>query len=498
MSSNSTKKASGIFATVLIGLIVVSFMFSGYNSMRSTPDTIAKVGNKLIKVAEYQQELDRQMSFFRNYYNGGKPLTRKQIEQFGLKQSAMKSLIARKLQLIMAEDVGVYVGDHQVQEEVMNYSETGPDNKPNKIFFTNGQFDLAKYKSMLQNSRRFTPASFEEMIRTGIEFKEAKNLLAPLPISNQYAKEYARMKSEAIAVDAVKIDPKKLSNYVEISDKEVAEYLKDEMNLKRVAAIFKERSPRLDRPEEVKARHILFAANSKNEITIEQLRKKLTAKNFVKMAKQYSEEPNAEKSGGSLGWFTKGKMVPEFEKAVFSMKPGEISAPIKTQFGTHLILLEGKRPAKKALFDDYKVSIAKEQIKSNKSKETTDLLKKLTAQIETLLKKNDSKELKKLAKKYGLEFEKNKMMSKLERSVGNISFKSEQAKEMFAKDNGEVFIFDKDPMEVLVALTKGKATKEINLEQEKKMTSNALRSKLQGEITKKLEEEIGYKIFGEL
>lgn len=498
MSSNSTKKASGIFATILIGLIVVSFMFGGYDSMRSTPDTIAKVGDKLIKVSEYQEELDRQMNFFRSYYNGGNPLTRKQIEQFGLKQSAMKSLIARKLQLIMAEDVGVYIGDYQVQAEVMNYSETGPDNKPKKIFFTNGQFDLAKYKSMLQGSGRFTPASFEEMIRTGIELKEAKNLLSPLPISNQYAKEYARMKSEAIAVDAIKIDPKKLSNHIEISEKEVADYLKDEMNLKRVTAIFKERSPRLDKPEQVKARHILFAADSKNEITIEQLRKKLTVKNFEKMAKKYSEEPNADKSGGSLGWFGRGRMVPEFEQAAFSMKPGEISAPIKTQFGTHLILVEDKKAAKKAIFDDYKVMIAKEQIKSNKSSETNDLLKKLTAQIESLLKKNDSKGLQKLAKEYGLEFEKNKMMSKLERSAGNISFKAEQAKEMFAKDNGEVFIFDKDPMEVLIALTKGKATKEINLEQEKTMTSNALRSKLQGEITKKLEEEIGYKIFGEL
>ena len=498
MSSNSTKKASGIFATLLIGMIVVSFMFGGYDSMRSTPDTIAKVGNQSIKVSEYQEELERQQNFFRSYYNGGNPLTRKQIEQFGIKQNAMKSLIATKLKLIVGENVGVFIGDNQVQQEVMDYSEPGKDNKPQKIFHTNGQFDIVKYKSLLGNSRRFSPASFEEMIRSKLEVKEASSIFGALPVSNTYAKEYTRLKSEAIAVDAVSIQPKSLSKYIVISNKEITEYLAEEMNIKRVKAVFKERKPKLDKPAQVKARHILFAKDTKNKISIADLRKKLTKKNFESMAKKYSEEPNANKSGGSLGWFGKGKMVPEFEKIAFSMKPGQISLPLTTKFGTHVILVEAKRAATVAKFNSHKKSIATEQIRKNKGKDSEKLLKKLMAKVQMLLKSKNTKAVKKLAKKYGLNFEKNQMVSKLERSAGNISFKAEQVEELFEKNNGALFVFDKDPMEVVIAMTKGNAKKEVNFASEKKMLANALRSKLQKEVTDQLEEEVGYKIYGEL
>lgn len=85
--------------------------------------------------------------------------------------------------------------------------------------------------------------------------------------------------------------------------------------------------------KEVKASHILVKKRSEAEKILEELKK---GANFAELAKKYSECPSR-KRGGDLGWFGKGKMVPEFEKAAFSLKKGDLSDIVKTQFGYHVI-----------------------------------------------------------------------------------------------------------------------------------------------------------------
>jgi parvulin-like peptidyl-prolyl isomerase len=98
--------------------------------------------------------------------------------------------------------------------------------------------------------------------------------------------------------------------------------------------------------EEVKASHILISTDNRTDAEalelIKEIQKNVTVDNFAEMAKQYSDCPSASK-GGDLGWFGKGQMVAEFEKAAFDLDVGEISEPVKTQFGYHLILVEDKR-----------------------------------------------------------------------------------------------------------------------------------------------------------
>ncbi|WP_077959921.1 peptidylprolyl isomerase [Ensifer adhaerens] len=93
--------------------------------------------------------------------------------------------------------------------------------------------------------------------------------------------------------------------------------------------------------EEVKARHILV----KTEDEAKEIIKELDAgKSFVELAKAKSTDPN-KNDGGDLGYFTKGRMVPEFETAVFTLEKGAYTkTPVKTQFGFHVILVEDKRP----------------------------------------------------------------------------------------------------------------------------------------------------------
>lgn len=95
--------------------------------------------------------------------------------------------------------------------------------------------------------------------------------------------------------------------------------------------------------KEINARHILV----KDKKTADEVLAKLKeGGDFAKLAKEYSTEPAAKESGGDLGWFGAGKMVPEFEKAAFALKKGEISEPVKSSFGYHVIELVDTREAK--------------------------------------------------------------------------------------------------------------------------------------------------------
>jgi parvulin-like peptidyl-prolyl isomerase len=97
---------------------------------------------------------------------------------------------------------------------------------------------------------------------------------------------------------------------------------------------------------EVRARHLLISTDNRTDEealeVINVVKEEINASNFAEMASSLSEGPTAVK-GGDLGWFGKGQMVAEFEEAAFSAEVGEVVGPVKTQFGYHLILVEGKR-----------------------------------------------------------------------------------------------------------------------------------------------------------
>ena len=122
--------------------------------------------------------------------------------------------------------------------------------------------------------------------------------------------------------------------------------------------------------DQVRASHILVKSENEAQDILGQIKK---GANFEALAKKNSVD-SAGAKGGDLGWFGKGSMIPEFEKVVFSLKEGELSGVVKTQFGYHIIKLTGKRPAGNRSFAE-----AKEQIKAKllpeKQQETFQKLK---------------------------------------------------------------------------------------------------------------------------
>jgi len=117
-------------------------------------------------------------------------------------------------------------------------------------------------------------------------------------------------------------------------------------------------------PESAKARHILVATEDEAKAIIAELK---AGADFVQLAKDKSTEPGAKESGGDLGTFTKGKMVPEFDAAAFAQKVGVVSeAPVKTEFGYHVILVEAHTPAVAADFEALKDRVKEDALNTAK------------------------------------------------------------------------------------------------------------------------------------
>ena len=106
--------------------------------------------------------------------------------------------------------------------------------------------------------------------------------------------------------------------------------------------------------EEVRARHILVPEEAQAKAALERLKK---GEDFAKVAGELSKDPGSGKEGGDLGWFAKERMVPEFAEAAFKLEKGQLSEPVKSQFGWHVIKLEDKRTKPLPTFDEVKPQI---------------------------------------------------------------------------------------------------------------------------------------------
>lgn len=135
-----------------------------------------------------------------------------------------------------------------------------------------------------------------------------------------------------------------------------------EITEEEMKSFFETNKASFDQKEQVKASHILVDSEEKAK---EVQAKLLAGADFAEMAKEYSTDTSNNQKGGELGFFAKGAMVAEFEKAAFSLEVGKISEPVKTQFGYHIIKVEEKKPAVAANYENDKDKV-KEAILSQK------------------------------------------------------------------------------------------------------------------------------------
>ena len=122
--------------------------------------------------------------------------------------------------------------------------------------------------------------------------------------------------------------------------------------------------------EEVRARHILV----ESEDLAKQLQERIgKGEDFIALAKEHSKDPGSKGDGGDLGYFSKGQMVPVFEETAFALKPGEVSVPVKSQFGWHLVKVEDRRQRGAPPFDSIKDRIVASMIHRKAQQVAADL-----------------------------------------------------------------------------------------------------------------------------
>lgn len=447
MNDGSRKLTSLIFGSGMIILIIISFMFSGsYDSFRSTPDTVAKVGGEVITYREYDQEIKRQMGFYQQFM-GGKPLTKQQIEQFRLKENALKNLINRTILVEFGHSIGLDVSKDEIIKEIKNQS----------YFQTNKQFDINKYKGILK-ANQYTPEQWEDNTKKDLLRQKINSLFDTLSISKELANEIKKYKDIKKTITLVQVEKASLRSKLPVSKSEISAYLADAKNKEQVKKLFEQRKPTLAQEEQVNARHILLKTNGKNDAEvkkkIDKIYKELTPQNFPEKANKYTEDNNMDqrlkiKKGGALGWFGKGKMVPEFEKTAFGLKKKGISKPVKTQFGWHIIFVEDKKEKVDPTLEKFESKIAEEQIRNGKNKELDEFAVKVTQEVEAALKQSVAK-AESVAKKYDLTIEKQVTMNRLEGHKGRILVNSKQVKKLFeiADRGNEKF---EDPAKTVLA-----------------------------------------------
>ena len=377
------ENASSWIIKVLLALIVVVFMFFGVDTGNSKQQNIAAtVNKKVISMDDYRSARDNMINNYRGQF--GNNLSEDLIRMLGIKEKALENLIERTLIVQEAEKLDISVTPDELANDIKNI----------KAFQLDGEFNQATYKNRLKYASQ-SPDYFEYIMKEQLIVAKMNALITDtVQTSQEEAKEWFMWEKTQSNIDYVLFNP---SSYKEIKpskedieanyEKNKAKYKsnpqvkvsylsfspddyskKIKLNDEDILAYYDSNLSKYSTEKTVEARHILIKADEKtDEITSEKARVKALdiykmatdgKKDFAELAMEFSEGPSKSK-GGSLGAFAQGQMVKPFSDKAFSMKAGEISEPVKTQFGWHLIKVEKINAATKKELAEVKEEITK-------------------------------------------------------------------------------------------------------------------------------------------
>ncbi|MBI4892194.1 MAG: peptidyl-prolyl cis-trans isomerase [Acidobacteria bacterium] len=173
----------------------------------------------------------------------------------------------------------------------------------------------------------------------------------------------------------------------------------------QLQAAYAQQQERFRTPERVQARHILLKTTDKTPAEVAAIQKRMEdmlaqlkkGANFADLAKKNSEDPGSGAKGGELGWITRGQTVPEFEKAAFTLKTGELSALVKTQYGFHIIRVDAHEQARLRPLEEVKAELNQDLVRA----QVFEKMQSISDQIRTTLVRS-REEAEKLAAANGI------------------------------------------------------------------------------------------------
>lgn len=366
-----------IVASILFGAIVMVFVFYGFATQGVSQGNVAVVNRHIVTVNDLKREQQRIEQMYQRIFGNSMDFS---SQRQNLLQEAVQSLVNSELVSQATQKEGLAATDAEIAQFIV---------KDYTIFQVNGVFQRNLYFQFLEGNG-FTPADFESLIRKDIENRRSRQVFELASAPNQLEIEkQKKLKETQVVLSYISVDPRTLESQVKSSAAEVAKALEDSTFAKRVEDEFKARKNQFDQVEQVKAQHILIKATP-GDIASEQaalkkaqsLKEQAVKSDFGSLAEKNSDDPGSKIKKGDLGFFGRGQMVPEFEKVAFDLKPGQISEPVKTQFGYHIIKVNEKKEAKSANLNDHKNELASQLL-------ARDLINQKKTQIQEVFEKGD-------------------------------------------------------------------------------------------------------------
>ncbi len=320
---NNLKIIMWIIIGAFIGTIFVSW---GMGGIQEQKNIAVKINGVKVPIKEYYEILNRYYSFYQKIY--GKNFNPELLKKMNVEKMAMDQIIKDTLIDKKAEEMGLTASD----EEVINYI------KSFESFQTDGKFDPRKFaqadKFIGADGKKVDWNEQEKLIRRDIIRKKMEGTIKDgITVSDKEIEFRYLYENEEIKANYIFIDPKKF-----LTEKKMKEY-------------YAKNEKQFEEPEKIKASHILFLVkNSDNSFEEREARNKAekvlaelkTGQDFAKLAKTYSEDSSKEK-GGDLGYFSRGMMDANFERAAFALKIGQVSQIIRSAYGFHIIKLLDKK-----------------------------------------------------------------------------------------------------------------------------------------------------------
>jgi peptidyl-prolyl cis-trans isomerase D len=357
------------WSLAVVCLTFVVFFIPNFTSTGAAPsEVLAQVEGRDITVRQFQRRYSAQIQAYRNAY--GSQLSDQLLRQLGIEQQILQQLVDEEAMVAEARRQGMRVSDEEVRARILAFPQ----------FQENGQFiGEARYRQLLQFSNPpMTPQEFEENLRDALMVQKLRDVVSGwMSVTDAEVAAEFRNRNEKVRLDVVPLTPDAFRSLVSVSDADLASYFESKKETYRIGekrkiryalvdvaqvreqvtvpeadleAFYKQNIAQYSTPEQIRASHILLKTDGKEEAAVKAqadaiLKRIRSGEDFAALAKQYSEDESNSANGGDLDYFGRGTMVPEFEQAAFAMKPGEVSEPIKTSFGFHIVKLVDHRPA---------------------------------------------------------------------------------------------------------------------------------------------------------
>lgn len=381
----------------LFALIILVFVFWGVGNMGDDQATVvAEVQDEQILIRDFQKAYQRTVE---NLRQEQPDISQNDFKQMQLKRQVLNDMITRQLLQREANDLGLTVS----AQEVRNYVQQMP-------VFQNAeqQFDPGRYEQLLQ-ANQLAPAQFEaDLTRDLLTNKLEQSLKLPATVSEEQARDLFAFSQEKARMeyvlfswqDAAEREPSQetVENYYQNNKKEFQrpaemqmEYLlltpeglaeAQSVSEEEIKSYYSSNQEEFERQEQIHARHILFELpDGASEKQIEQAREQAQTiakqlregADFDTLAQEHSDGPSSAQ-GGDLGWFSRGEMVEAFETEAFALEPGEISDPVRTSSGFHVITVEDRKAPGTKELDEVKDSIRMQIGEDKAAQSMSDLL----------------------------------------------------------------------------------------------------------------------------